>query len=224
MVENRVLGSISPRFRLPALAVSCVLATEIILFYSLSTAEYIPTPPPLTTFQKSVGAWQMTRETQIETEVQALLKADDTLSREYKGPQGPLDFFVAFFKSQRAGVTPHSPKVCLPGAGWTPLNSGIISIRVPGEADPIPVNRYIVSHGDEQSLVLYWYQGAHRVVASEYLSKLYLMIDSLRYHRSDAALVRVIVPIVNNNRDQTEGTAIQFIQQAYAPLKEQMWR
>jgi EpsI family protein len=71
---------------------------------------------------------------------------------------------------------------------------------------------------------LYWYQGAHRVVASEYLSKLYLMIDALRYHRSDAALVRVIVPIANNNRDQTEGTAIEFIQQAYAPLKEQMWR
>ena len=44
-------------------------------------------------------------------------------------------------------------------------------------------------------MVLYWYQGAHRAVASEYLSKVYLMWDSLRYHRSDEALVRVIVPV-----------------------------
>ena len=78
----------------------------------------------------------MVREVQVETEVQELLKADDTLSREYDGPQGLVDLWVAFFRSQRAGVSPHSPKVCLPGAGWTAEDSRIISVPIPGSPCP----------------------------------------------------------------------------------------
>src|SRR5437764_222725 len=83
----------------------------------------------------------------------------------YAGP-GDVDLFVAFFKSHRARVTPHSPKVCLPGNGWTPESSTTISVKVPGEDSPISVNRYVVTHQEERSLVLYWYQNAHRVMAS----------------------------------------------------------
>lgn len=153
------------------MVVTTLLLLQIVFFYTTSTAEYIPHPPPLSQFQTSIGPWKMLRETQVETEVQALLKADDTLSRAYTGPPGVVDLFVAFFKSQRAGVSPHSPKVCLPGAGWTAESASVISVSIPGESEPIPVNRYIVRHEEDQSMVLYWYQGAHRVVASEYLSK-----------------------------------------------------
>jgi hypothetical protein len=66
--------------------------------------------------------------------------------------------FVAYFQTQRTGKTPHSPKNCLPGSGWAPSQSGMIGIRVPGETEPIRVNRYIVSRGDNQDTVLYWYQ------------------------------------------------------------------
>jgi EpsI family protein len=214
-----------PFHRPSVLVVSCLLVTEIALFYTMPTSEYIPTPPPLKTFQTTAGPWQMARETQIESEVQAFLKADDTLSRQYGGGggPGPIDLFVAFFKTQRAGVTPHSPKVCLPGAGWTPETSSIVDVPVPGETDPIPVNRYVVRHGQERSLVMYWYQAAHRVVASEYMAKLYLMMDALRYRRSDEAMIRVIVPITAQE-DEAERTARQFIGHIYAPLKQQMWR
>src|SRR5437867_2960417 len=177
--------------RTPVIVVTLILLLEILLFYTIPRREYLPAAPRLNQFQSAIGSWQLVRETEIETEVQELLKADATLNREYAGPEGPLNLFVAFFRTQRAGVTPHSPKVCLPGAGWTQESSQIISLPVPGEPAPIPVNRYIVSHGEERDLVLYWYQGAHRVVASEYLSKLYLMMDALRYRRSDVALVRV---------------------------------
>jgi len=205
--------------RTPVVVVTLTLLVEILLFYTIPTKEYLPETPPLQQFQSGIGPWQMIRETEIETEVQELLKADATLSRDYDGPKGLVSLFVAFYRTQRAGVTPHSPKVCLPGAGWTQESDQIISLRIPGEPSPIPVNRYIVTHGEQRSLVLYWYQGAHRVVASEYLSKIYLMLDSLRYRRSDVALVRVIVPLVDPQ--PAEQGAIQFVQMAYAPLKHQ---
>ena len=206
----------------PAFIVSALLVVEIALFYVVPTKEYVPTPPPLNSFAANVGPWRTFQQMQIDEGTQSFLKADDTLSRRYEGPSS-VELFVAFFKSQRGGVTPHSPKVCLPGAGWTPETSSIVSLSVPGESKPIPVNRFIVTHDDQRSLVLYWYQNQKRVTANEYLSKFYLVWDSLRYHRSDEALVRVIVQIGGNDAKAAEAHAIQFIQDIYAPLKRQMW-
>src|SRR4029079_17425206 len=116
------------RVAAPILVVSAVLLLQIALFYSLSTKEYIPYPPPLKIFQSSVGPWNMIAETELQTDVQELLRADDTLNRQYQGNGSELNLFVAFFKSQRAGVTPHSPKVCLPGNGWIPEDAKILSV------------------------------------------------------------------------------------------------
>jgi EpsI family protein len=208
----------------PMMVVTAVLVAEVALFYGVSTQEYIPTPPPLDRFATDIGPWRMIRQTKLDVATENLLKADDTLTRLYGGP-GDVDLYVAFFKSQRAGVTPHSPKVCLPSNGWTEESSRIISVSVPGEAAPIPVNRYIVSHQEERSLVLYWYQSAHRVIANEYLAKFALIWDALRYRRSDEALIRVIAPISGNGQSEAGGEerAIQFIRTIYQPLKQQMW-
>jgi EpsI family protein len=206
----------------PVMVVTAVMVTEIALFHGVPTQEYVPTPPPLEQFAAEIGPWRMVRQTKIDIATENLLRADDTLSRLYGGP-GDVDLWVAFFKSQRAGVSPHSPKACLPGNGWTEESSRIISLSVPGEPAPIPVNRYIVTHQDERSLVLYWYQSAHRVVANEYLAKFSLIFDSLRYHRSDEALIRVIVPLGEQGEAGGEERAIQFVRTIYLPLKQQMW-
>jgi EpsI family protein len=206
----------------PVMVVTAMLVMETALFHGVPTQEYVPAPPPLEQFAVDIGQWRMVRQTKIDIATENLLRDDDTLSRQYAGP-GSVDLFVAFFKSQRAGVTPHSPKVCLPGNGWTEESSRIISLSVPGENAPIPVNRYIVSHEEQRSLVLYWYQSAHRVVANEYLAKFSLIFDSLRYRRSDEALIRVIAPIGGQAEAGGEERAIQFIQTVYQPLKRQMW-
>jgi len=206
----------------PARLVTLILVVEIALFYVAPTAEHVPNPPPLGTFEHDIGSWRMVREMEVDADTQTFLKADDTLSRAYVGPDGIVTLFVAFFKSQRGGVTPHSPKICLPGAGWTPEQSGIISVNVPGERSAIPVNRYIVRHGAERSLVLYWYATAHHVMADEYISKLYLMYEGLRYRRSDEAVFRVIVPIVRGE-STAEKQGVEFIQSLYQPLRRQIW-
>jgi EpsI family protein len=205
-----------------AQVVTALLVVEIAAFYCAPTAEYIPHPPPLAKLQRDIGSWTMVQEMQLDRETQEFLKADDTVSRAYMGPGGPVTFFVAFFKSQRGGVTPHSPKICLPGGGWTPVGSRIMSIDIPSEQTSIPVNRYVVRHGENRSLVLYWYRTAHHAIADEYVSKLYLMYEGLRYRRSDEAVYRVIVPITGSE-EAAEETAVRFVQTLYGPLQRQMW-
>jgi EpsI family protein len=195
------------------------LIAQAVVFYSLSTGEAVPLNRPLKEFPQTVSGWRTVQETEIEAEIRDQLKADDTLTRIYMHPDGrSANLFIAFFRSQRAGATPHSPKVCLPGAGWTPMNSAIIQVPV-GSSASMSVNRYVISKGDDMSVVVYWYQTPHRVIANEYIAKLYLILDGIRYRRSDTAMIRVIVPVVNRDEAAAEQTAIQFVQTVFQPAR-----
>jgi EpsI family protein len=105
-----------------------------------------------------------------------------------------VDLFLAYFPSQLAGDTMHSPQHWLPGSGWWPVESSRVSIALTGHA-PFSANRYLIAKGDERRLVIYWYLAHDRAVASEYWAKFYLVVDSIRLHRSDGALIRVTTPL-----------------------------
>ena len=180
----------SPRRSKALSAVAIILLAQAVLFYNASRGEKIPQVLPLATIPAEFAGWHVAQEGVVEKEVQDVLKADDLLNRTYASDNGAANLFIAFFKSQRYGQAPHSPKNCLPGSGWQPSESGTKDIAVPGGS--INVNHYLVARGDSESLVLYWYQSQGRVIADEFSAKFYLVADSIRNHRSDAALVRKI--------------------------------
>jgi EpsI family protein len=160
----------------------------------------------------------------VEKEIVDFLKADELLTRSYVSPSsGPVaaHLFVAYFSSQRTGRSPHSPKNCLPGSGWTSTVSDTIKIDVPNRGI-IETNRYIVQKGDAKSMVVYWYQSRDRVVASEYKAKFFAVADAIRYNRTDTALVRVVVPIVNNDEAASEKVATDFVKSLYYPLRQHL--
>ena len=128
--------------------------------------------------------------------------------------------FVAYFRSQRTGQAPHSPKNCLPGSGWVPDLQDEVKIDIPGRNQPIEANRYVVAKGDQKSLVLYWYQSRDRVVANEYKAKFYVVADALRYNRTDTALVRIVVPVIDGDLDRSQKAAVDFVQSFYNPLRQ----
>ena len=102
-----------------------------------------------------------------------------------------------------------------------PTISDMLPIAIPGRAEPVRVNRYIISKGLEKSVVLYWYQSNARIIASEYAAKLYMVADAIRYNRTDTALVRVIVPVTDRTSDEAAtATAVDFIQAFFNPLEE----
>ena len=205
----------------PARWVTLLLIAQAALLYSSIRPEAVPPGRPLSEVPKTIGTWNMVQEGVIEPEVLEVLKADDLLNRIYVSPSTNegASLFVAAFRSQRNGKAPHSPKNCLPGSGWTPMNSGEISIDV-GQGAPIVVNRYVVAHGDERELVLYWYQSRDRVVANEYKAKFWVMADAIRLNRTDTALVRVVVPIPNHDEAGATHVAVRFVQTFYGTLRQ----
>ncbi len=199
-----------------------VLLAQAALFYAASRGESAPFAAPLAQFPAVFGGWTLAQEGIIEKDELDVLKADDTLTRWYVNPaRGGANLFIAFFKTQRTGQSPHSPKNCLPGSGWQPAESGRIDIQVPDgtQAVPIHINRYLVSKGDSQSLVLYWYQSQGRVIADEFAARFYLIQDSIRKHRSDTALVRVVVPIPPGQVAEADKVASEFVQAMYPVVK-----
>jgi EpsI family protein len=203
---------------------SVALVAQAAVFYLVTARkEIVPVVSPLDWFPAHLGGWQMTQQLRIDPEVADILKADDTMSRIYVSREHAADaaLFIAFFKTQRTGQAPHSPKNCLPGSGWTPSEAGFLDLAVPGSVSPITINRYVVSHGDNKSVVLYWYQSPRRVVASEYKAKFWLVADSIRYHRSDTALVRVTVAVRNGDEAAAMRSAADLVRAVYPELLRQ---
>jgi EpsI family protein len=192
--------------------------------FAVSRREAVPLARPLGEFPAQLGAWSQAQEGFVDQETLDVLRADDVLSRTYADPARGrgASLFVAFFKSQRTGQAPHSPKNCLPGSGWTPSESDVRAIQVPGRDQPISVNRYVVSKGEDKSVVLYWYQSRDRVIASEYRAKFYLVADAIRYNRTDTALVRVVVPVSGGDVAVATNTAVEFVQAFFMSLRRHL--
>lgn len=196
-----------------------VLVVQAALFYSASHGENTPLAAPLSAFPLSISSWSMTQEGVIDQETRDILKADDLMSRVYNGPEGGAELFIAYFKTQREGQSPHSPKNCLPGSGWQTVSSETGRIDVPVADRSIHINQFVVSKGEAQSVVYYWYQSQGRVIADEFAAKFYLVSDSIRHHRSDTALVRVVVPIRGDGVQLAEQTGKAFIKAAFPVIK-----
>jgi EpsI family protein len=195
-------------------AFSLVLILQAVLFYSASRSEGTPLARPLAEMPTNFGKWIMTRQDVVDPETESVLRADDTVIRNYISPdRTEASLFIAYFKSQRAGQAPHSPKNCLPGAGFQPVESGTIDVPVAGKT--ININRYVVAAGEDESVVLYWYQSQGRAIADEFAAKFYLIEDSIRRHRSDTSLIRVVVPAKLRTREQASETAVDFVKATY---------
>jgi EpsI family protein len=204
----------------PKRVLSIFLIAQAALFYGFSRKELLPSAPPLSTFPSTIGAWHMIEESPIDEDTREVLKADDLMSRVYARPDenAAAGLFIAAFRSQRTGKAPHSPKNCLPGAGWSQLASNMIPIDIPGFGR-ITVNHYIVVKGDQRAAVLYWYESRDRVVASEYKAKFYVVADAIRYNRTDTALVRVYVPVLSGNAKDATATAVDFVKSAFPEIR-----
>ena len=198
-----------------------MLAQAGVYYGRAKTPEHVPIVRPLADFPRTAGSWQMTTEGVVEQEVRDVLKADDLLSRMYASSRYPVpvNLFIGYFKSQRSGVAPHSPKNCLPGSGWEPSKAGFMQVPLK-DGNTIEVNRYVVARGDQKSIVAYWYQSRNRVIASEYTAKVYTVVDSIRLNRTDAAMVRVVVPVLDGDEALAEKEVADVIQSVFPYLTD----
>jgi EpsI family protein len=200
---------------------AALMITATAIFLRAHTkAEYYPSRIALQQFPMQVGEWSGTDLT-LSKDTLDVLGPGDFLLREYQNPSeqmATINLFIAYFRSQRAGDTIHSPKNCLPGSGWAPVRSERITLSVAGHA-PFEANRYIIARGGSRQIVLYWYWAHDRGVASEYWAKYYLVKDSIKMNRSDGSLVRVITQIRSGETaDAAEQRLMPFVSEVVPQL------
>lgn len=176
--------------------VVALLTLTALLLHTRGDAEFIPVSRPLSQLPRLLDGWTGS-EIAIDREELGVLGPGDFLSRIYHFQEttAPIGLFIGYFRSQRTGGTIHSPKNCLPGAGWTFQSTQYISLK-DRRGKSHQVGEYMIAKGDTRQVAIYWYQAHGRSIASEYMAKLYLVADAMRLNRSDGALVRVITPVL----------------------------
>lgn len=211
-----MLGSVLQAQRV-AVAIA-VLAVGTLLLHSANPAERVPLRRSLREFPLVLGEWRGT-DFPFEARLVRAAGVDDYLNRRYTDRAGDsLELYIGYYQSQRTAQGIHSPKNCLPGAGWEPVRSRQVAIPI-GDHRTATVNEYIVVKGQEKDLVFYWYQSRGRSEASEYRAKLWLAKDALTRHRTDGALVRVWAPLTGSEESVRARTAT-FVQIMFNRINE----
>jgi EpsI family protein len=195
-----------------------LLSTTAVLLHARGATDVIPKSEPLSQVPRVIAGWAGT-DVPIDQETLQVLGPGDFMSRFYTrvGTSKPIGLFIAYFPSQRTGVTIHSPKHCLPGAGWMFESSKYVDLE-DAQDQSHRVGEYIVSDGMDRQFVIYWYQAHGRSVASEYAARLYMVRDALRMNRTDGALVRVMTPIDPVEGDSAARSRTEAFTAQLAPM------
>jgi exosortase D (VPLPA-CTERM-specific) len=141
-------------YALPVLLVAGVRVS------SVSEREELPLDRlPLSAFSLLLEEWRAS-ESRLETEVEASLGLDDYVIADFRrGETDVVNFYAAFSGSQRKGVSPHSPQVCIPGGGWliTGLSRMPVTLALASDGG-FEVNRVIIERAEQRQLVYYWFE------------------------------------------------------------------
>ncbi len=144
---------------------------------------------PLDSFPRQVGGWELKSSSELTPGVLAKLIPTAYIDRQYTRGGSQMELFIAYYDSQRAGESMHSPKNCLPGAGWEiwDYNAGNIAVR----GASCPVNKFFIQNGAARGVVLYWYQTRDRIVANEYNAKVLFVWDKITKGHTGGSIVRL---------------------------------
>jgi exosortase D (VPLPA-CTERM-specific) len=205
-----------------------IAASGVLLVFA-AVALFIPRPvetyparASLAEFPMTQGAWSGRRDS-LEGIYQDALKLDDYLLANYAQASGPpVNLYIAYYNSQRKGEAVHSPRSCLPGGGWQlrEFDQRTLSgVSINGQA--LRVNRTLIELGNQRQLVYYWFQQRGRTVTNEFAVKWYLFWDALTRHRTDGALVRLIVSLpTTGNEAQADQRLTDMAQRVAATLTQ----
>lgn len=198
-----------------------LLISMVLIIGAMSSAQLLenreemyPDHASFINFPMSLNAWQGQHD-KLDAEVIKKLAMSDYLIANYTHPEQPLpvNLYIAYYQSQRKGVSPHSPRVCIPGGGWEIAD--LKRLDVNGH----PANRVVIKKGEHRQLVYYWFQGHGRIVANEYINKWYLFVDAVFKNRTDGALVRYVTAVLPQETiDTADKRIVDFMIEADAEL------
>ena len=205
----------------PGLAVLIVLlGVTLAASQGIDFRERIPARRPFAQFPTQFEGWQGQRHTMEEQFVERLDFSDYVLT-DYRNPLGrSVNFYLAYYESQRKGESIHSPETCLPGGGWKFQKSAVQRIDLPAGGN-LPVNRTLMVKGDQRQLTYFWFPARGRMLTNLFELKIYTFWDALTRQRTDGALVRLITPIYDGEDVSQAEARLQDFTRAVVPVLDQ---
>jgi EpsI family protein len=195
-----------------------ILAVALLILQLRSSGEAVPLRQPLDSFPVTLGGWQARSGAILSAPILAKLRLTDYVMRDYVDATGRrLNLYIGYWDNRRSGAGIHSPKNCLPGHGWEPLEASMVTIPLNSPRPPITVNQYLVQKDRDQLLVLYWYESEGQAIAGEVPARIAMVKSALVRNRTEGALVRVISPLYGGVRE-TSQRLVTFVQTLYPTL------
>lgn len=202
-----------------AVIAAALLLGALLVLQFRSTGEAVPIRKSFDTFPSRIASWQARESNNLDLEIVSLLKVNDYVMRRYANADGRnLWLYIGYWSTQRKGAQIHSPRNCLPGGGWEPIEASRLVVPLPGHA-PIEVNRYLIQKDRDQQVVLYWYQSQGKAVAGELDAKIEMVRSAITRNRTDGALVRVSTPVSGGVAETTD-VLVRYIQALYPVLAD----
>lgn len=191
------------------------LGAAVNLFFISGRVHPMPLVTPLDSLPRVIDGLPGT-DVPISEDEQRLAGMSSFMLRSYAPAGEPPLFsvYVGYYDQQRQGKSIHSPRNCLPGAGWEPV--GFRPQVLQTALGEVTVNRYHLVHEGDQSIVYYWYQGRGRVAYDEYRVKYELLRDAALLGRTEEALVRVWVPVQGGDIAAADSIATDVSRQMVA--------
>lgn len=179
--------------------------------------ELIPERTPFVQFPSTLGTWRG-RTSSLEPQIEHFLGLTDYVLSDYtRADARGVNLYVAYYASQRKGVSPHSPQVCIPGAGWQIVDFERTSYVDPERGISMPLNRVMIARGGQKQIVYYWFEQRGRRVANEYSSKWQLLADAVYLNRTDGALVRLTTPLYPGETEQDGDKRLRGFTREFLP-------
>src|SRR5262245_26049103 len=181
-----------------------LLAAVLVGLQLRGTGEAVPLRKPLAGFPDVLGEWQGRERSLLDGETLQVLQPTDYLVRREVDQAGrSIWLYIGYWDSQRKGAAPHSPRNCLPGGGWEPLEASRLAIPLGAGGSTLLVNRFLIQKERDQQLVLYWFDAQGRAVAGELEAKVEMVRSAILRNRTDGAIVRVSSPLYGSVRETT---------------------
>jgi exosortase D (VPLPA-CTERM-specific) len=195
-----------------------LLISTLALSLGVEFRQKVPIKRSFAEFPLTVGEWTGTSQVMEQMFITELDLSDYTMI-DYKNGEGKhVDFYVAYYESQRKGESIHSPETCLPGSGWIFRQAGGVQVPVAGKSGSIKVNRAIMEKSGVQQLSYFWFPARGRILTNAWEMKLYTFWDSLTKQRTDGALVRIITPVYGNEGVKDAEARIQEFTKEIVPV------
>jgi exosortase D (VPLPA-CTERM-specific) len=196
-----------------------LIGTGIVATLPVRT-EVIPQRQPLALFPMDFEGWHGTPQT-LDSDSLNALGLTDYLLADYTreaSDSGPVNFYIAYYASQRAGIHAHSPQLCIPGGGWSIINQSIVDMPL-APSGSLSTNRVVIEKRGARQVVYYWFEERGRHIAEEGARKYYGLRDALIDNRTDGALIRVVIPIYGGDEATADAMATRFASRAAGLLQ-----